>query len=1380
MAYRVQRTFLTLLLFLIAGTASLVAQNTGKPFSSPNFPVPFGPNNIGTEFYTAFPANWEFQATQKYIRFYISAGVATKVDIYALGIFKGSITTIPNEIVTFDLSNLEAQMFVRNDQAPLPDDQTYIGKAVRIVSEDPIVVYALNRTDYTSDGMLVLPVNALGREYVVASAASVAGGFQELPSQYMIIAPYDNTIVSVVNPMNTPNHAEGQNVVLNLNKGDVYSAMSVGFSGDLSGAVIRASKPIAVTAGQNCTYLPSFEYPACDHIVEMLTPVESWGKSYQAVPYQNRTKGDTYRIFAGEPNAEVYINGDKIATLSSVGGRSGFGWIEYREENRRPLEFTSNKRIFVAQYNNSQTYDNAGGSDPFFIILTPIEQYQDELIFTTPGADFPQNFITIIGDSATIANTEITRAGQEKWENLSLLGAGAMYNFPTRINGLKYVGVTTSITPGAYQLRSTGPVAGYIYAGNNFDSYGYPLSVATANLALEDYDAPPITKEEECDGSVAGMVRDMPDEDAVRSNLSTIRLRAGSVNYVLTVDPFVANVTRQTSFTLKVRDPKQDAVAIVEATDAAGNVSLDTIRYFARNIALTPDPLDFGEVVIGGSKDMEATIRNNGNRTIDIKNVLAQKGNVGFEIIDPTGEFSLNPGEERKVTVRFGRDAQGVYLDSLGFADSCGTFWVTLLRAEVVAPVISVSDWDFGPWPINQPITQSLTIQNTGTGTLTVSGVRSNLTNPVFTISGNLPAFPLNLKAGERRQFTVQFLPTAEQKYKDSIVFEHNAPDNPANDPAGIVEGEGIQATLFATSYEWEPKRVGTGPYIATIYIRNVGSQDAKVFGVKTAAVWGDLQDFNVDDEAGIRNITIPAGGEIPVQVSFSPKDIGERMMKVIFNVTDESDTTLFSTLTGTGLVPGLGTEDLNFGSMLVNDPEVMRTVDFSLIRNYPASITGDYRDTVWIEGFEFVSDDDGMGNEDFRYDAPAGGFPIVLIPRQTESVTITGYFSAKAAGARNASIRALTRDGVDTTSRWTGVGGVQNSGASVTVSPGPSLCVGETDSIFVTISSDGDTTLTVTGITLNDLNGEFVLNNPPATPFEIVAGDSRRLLVLFTAKQNGARSATLTVTTDDPNNRSIQVQLEGEGSFYSLAGQMVLTGTDPTTGHAVLGENVTATVLAVDDLTPVGATGYRVTMKYDARQLIPPAGAAEITLNPTMNPAGTVVAIDPSSTYGTLVLNVTSPQPLTGAGGLLSVPFGVIFDTTLVREISAELEFTTGAKCATIDINDGQISVTRICGLNLRLIELVPGGKYALNGATPNPVSAAGSEVEYAIGLDGPTRLALYDASGNFTALLVDQYQQPGLYRVGFDATALSSGLYYCVLESGHYREVKPVLITK
>lgn len=1377
MAYTVQRTFL-LLFFFVVSTLSLTAQNTEKPFSSPNFPVPFGPNNIGTEFYTAFPANWEANARTKYIRFYISAGVATKVDIYALGVFKGSITTIPNEIVTFDLSNLEAQVFVRNDGVPSPDDQVYPGKAVRIVSQDPIVLYGMNRTEYTSDGMLILPVNALGKEYVVAAAASVAGGSQELPSQYMIIAPYDGTVVSVVNPMNTPNNQEGVTVPILLNKGDVYSAMSVGFSGDLSGARIRANKPIAVTAGQNCTYLPSFEYPYCDHIEEMLTPVESWGTFYQAVPFQNRTKGDTYRIFAGEPNAEIFVNGSKVATLSQVGGRSGFGWLEYREENRRPLEFSSNKRIFVAQYNNSQTYDNAGGSDPFYIVLTPVEQYQNELIYTTPGSDFPLNFVNFIGDSLAIAEAEITRAGTENWQRLMLLG-GSLYEFPTRINGKKYIGVNLSISPGAYRLRSSGPVAGYIYAGNAFDSYGYPLSVATANLAAEDPDAPIVTKNQDCNGTVSATVRDMPDDEVIRTNLSTVRLQSGSVNYTLTVQPFTANVSRQTTYTLTVKDPAQDAIAIIEASDAAGNVTLDTVRYFARSISLTPNPLDFGEVFTNDTKDMQATIKNNGNRAIEIENVLLQKGTEGFEIIDPKGSFILNSGEERQVTIRFGGATKKVYTDSLGFADSCGTSWVVLVRAEVVAPIISVSDWDFGPWPINQTVSQNLTIQNVGTGTLTISGVRSNLTDPVFTLPSGLPIFPLTLRAGERRQLLVQFLPTDEVKYKDSIVFEHNAPDDPANDPTGIVEGEGIKATLFATSYEWPKKRVGTGPYTATIYIRNVGTQSAQVFGIKSTS--GTVTDFTVDD-APIRNIQVPAGGEIPVQVSFSPKDtVGDRSMKIIFNVTDDTDTTLASTLSGIGVVPGLGTEDLNFGSMLVNAPEVMRTVDFELIPNYTTTLPGDFRDSVWIEGFDFVSDNDGLGNDDFRYDPPVGGFPILLIPGQNESVTITGYFSAKATGTRNASIRARTRDNVDTTSRWIGVGGAtQTSGVAVTATAGPSLCIGETDSIFVTITSNGDAPLNVTGITLNDLSGEFVLDNAPGTPFVLAPGESRDVVVLYTAKQQGTRNATITVTTDDLNNPSVQVMLSGEGAFYDIPGQLVLTGTDPTTGYAVLGDNIKASVLALADLTPVGATSYRVTFTYNPRDLLPPTGVDQITLNPAVHPAGTVVTIDPASTYGKLIVNVTATQPFVGSGGLFSLPFGVIFDTTLTRTIGVDIEFTGGAQCATINVNDGQVNVTRICGLNLRLIELVPGGKYALTGATPNPVSAAGAEVEYSIGLDGQTRVALYDASGNVVALLVDQYQQPGLYRVGFDATTLSSGLYYCVLESGHYRETKPLLIAK
>ena len=74
-------------------------------------------SNVGREFYLAFPANWEFPAGEKYIRLYIASEVETRVDIYALGQFRRSVKTKPNDIVTSDLSNLEGQIFVRDDKS---------------------------------------------------------------------------------------------------------------------------------------------------------------------------------------------------------------------------------------------------------------------------------------------------------------------------------------------------------------------------------------------------------------------------------------------------------------------------------------------------------------------------------------------------------------------------------------------------------------------------------------------------------------------------------------------------------------------------------------------------------------------------------------------------------------------------------------------------------------------------------------------------------------------------------------------------------------------------------------------------------------------------------------------------------------------------------------------------------------------------------------------------------------------------------------------------------------------------------------------------------------------------------------------------------------
>ncbi|MCB0714293.1 MAG: hypothetical protein KDD67_18350 [Ignavibacteriae bacterium] len=651
-------------------------------------------SNVGREFYLAFPANWEFPAGEKYIRLYIASEVETRVDIYALGQFRRSVKTKPNDIVTSDLSNLEGQIFVRDDKTPVPDDQIYRNQAVRVVAEDPIILYAMNRTSYTSDGLLALPLNALGKEYVVPSATSVGGATQNLPSQYMITAPYDNTTVTITNPMNTPNHREGETFTITLNQGDVFSAMSVGNGGDLTGAHIVASRPIAVTAGHHCTYIPDFQYPACDHLTEMLTPVTSWGRVYNALPLANRTKGDTYRILAGEPDADILINGVKVATLSRVGGPQGVGWIEYREDARRPLTFSSNKLIQVVQYSNGQQYDNASGSDPFYTILTPVEQYQSNLFFSTLGIDFPQNFFAVVGDSLGIATAEIAKAGTSDWKKLLALSATVSYTFPTSPTETQYAGLVFS-SIGTFQVRSEGKLGGIMYAGNSFDSYGFPIALLVENRAIVDTVPPAVEWDIECGNFITATVRDMPDDPAPRSNLSTIWLDySASSNYRLLVDPFIPNESRTATFRLEAINPREDGRAVVQIRDWSGNVVFDTIDYDSPDLAIASQ--DFGMVPLNEQRDSLVIVENRGSQPVRLTRFSLLSGSSGFKVGQITGTIVVQPSGEFSLPISFSSDRPGRSTDTLVVEDSCGITWKVPVRAEAVDTLNSVEGtvWD--------------------------------------------------------------------------------------------------------------------------------------------------------------------------------------------------------------------------------------------------------------------------------------------------------------------------------------------------------------------------------------------------------------------------------------------------------------------------------------------------------------------------------------------------------------------------------------------------------------------------------------------------------------------------------------------------------------
>jgi len=1365
-------------LTVLALTTSLVqAQDAGK---YKNFPVPFGPTNVGRDFWFSFPANWDNPtATQYYIRLYITSGVETRVRIYVGGSFMKQITTKPYDVVTYDFTPVQAQVFTRRDVDPVPPDQVYKNKAIHVEADDPIVVYGMNRTSFTSDGILVLPTNGLGRQYVVASYAAVAdGSIQELPSQYMIVAPYDGTTISIEQTSRTESHPEGDRFGINMDKGDVWSSMTRGYNGDQTGVTIYASKPVFVVGGQNCTYIPNLiTFCCCDHLVETMLPVEAWGNFYHAVPYLGRLNGDFYRVFAAEDNTIVYVNGSQHAILSQRGGLEGRGWFEYRATGRDLIEFSANKPIYVAQYNTSSAYDGVQ-SDPFYLVMTPVEQYQSGVTFATPAADYPLNYLNLVCDSAAWYEMEIAQGGTENWGKLRSYSGSTnpIKFFPSKINGMKWMGTTILVQPGTYRIRSPRSFAGYLYGFSAYDSYGYPLSVAVGNRLTPDTVAPLIVKVQDCKGTVTATTTDLPEDDRVRSNLSTIELDVqNSYNYQLDVvksPPLEPSISITHRYTLKVIDPTLDARAIYTVTDAAGNATIDTIIYVAFNLEILPNPLDFGTLIRGDINAQTVRITNKASRPIDIQEVRLKDGSLGFKILSPTGGFRLGAGEWVDANIEFSATQSGLFVDSVGVRDSCGLLYLSEVRARVVTPVIEVTDKDFGAVVVGSTTTGQIEIRNKSTdgGPLTIYGGSGPFGTPlIFTTPAGLPQpTPFTISAGEARPLRVDFGPQAVQAYRDSIVFNHNAPSNPENDSVGILTGRGIQASLMATSYDWGRRRIYTGPHAAMVQLINFGTAPVRVTGPAAGNPTGDVGEFTFD-VSGAVGATVQPGDTIDVPVTFSPLSTGPRMAQMEFAVDPPQSEPVVSRLDGIGIQPALATQDYDYGTMNLDERDEVRTVAFWIpVTAWPDSVT--------ISSFVFTSDQGPTGIADFtRFPLDQ---PITLIPGGQDTVTFTGVFRARAAGLRLASLRAVTGDPLDTTvskttSNWQGQGVSLEPNISGRPDSVVGICIGSTGDLSASVTNGGQAPLTVTSLRLSG-TGEFSLLGP-IVPFTVRPGETVPIDVRFVPTKNGLQYDTIIVENTTVTAPILPIPIYGSARGGTIRAHIALKGT-AVDGKAKMGEELKATII-LDELPPgLDVSDYRVVLVYDDDMLAP--RPANIVIGATVNPPGGVATVDQSQTVpGMFVFDVDNVDTLRGIGDAVEVPFYVMFNDVLMRSLQGGIVLPNG-QCVTLVVDSSSIAVEPICGLNLRMIELT-SQSYTLDQNKPNPFNPI-TVIRYSLGLDGPTKMTLYDAHGEVIQTLVDEFQNPGVYELTVDVSALPSGVYYYRLVSGDWSETRTMTVVK
>jgi hypothetical protein len=78
-----------------------------------------------------------------------------------------------------------------------------------------------------------------------------------------------------------------------------------------------------------------------------------------------------------------------------------------------------------------------------------------------------------------------------------------------------------------------------------------------------------------------------------------------------------------------------------------------------------------------------------------------------------------------------------------------------------------------------------------------------------------------------------------------------------------------------------------------------------------------------------------------------------------------------------------------------------------------------------------------------------------------------------------------------------------------------------------------------------------------------------------------------------------------------------------------------------------------------------------------------------------------------------------------------------------------------------------------------PNPFNAS-TTIEFNLAKSGHAALSVYDLLGREVALLIDEEKQAGSHKVVFEASELSSGVYFYILRVGDDLKIKKMNLIK
>lgn len=463
-------------------------------------------NSEGREFYVVFPLNDTNGVYTPNFAIYISSKTDTQVKVkrndistdYNFTVKAGELYTFSTDIDRMD-SDIELTRF-----------EEISNRSLRISSVEPVSVFVFSNKALTADGYKAIPTEYWGEEYIHNCYFDFKD-FRDWGSGFNIIAKEDQTEVSILirdgaNGKSgfgetVSGRVHGDSISIVLNEGEVYTVQGSGETRgvfDISGSIINSNKPIGVLSYHNCVSIPISDIQKWgDHLVEMMPPIDTWGRKYVSLDLNSEEeKGDYFRIVAGEDNTTFSVkwyerlgkgNNKMINSIESITLKNKGDWYDYIdskgiEQNQESIKgvavFEADKPILVNQY----TYKGYYPHGLFMTTLPAIEQYVNSAVFVSPPniiiKETSRSTLTLfaVGDSSDI---------MKNMDLLSSIFIGNLqvsFTYPdfltNRIPGTNIYWAEVAMGGrGTMTITADTKFGGHLHGYASYSTYGWPAAI---------------------------------------------------------------------------------------------------------------------------------------------------------------------------------------------------------------------------------------------------------------------------------------------------------------------------------------------------------------------------------------------------------------------------------------------------------------------------------------------------------------------------------------------------------------------------------------------------------------------------------------------------------------------------------------------------------------------------------------------------------------------------------------------------------------------------------------------------------------------------------------------------------------------------------------